>query len=184
MSRCHAAVGAVGAISVYIAMNNHLKRTTMNNEEKTKGFGRFWALMGELPWHPDMEVLKADLVRQYTGGRTVHLHEMRPEEYEAMCRGMQRSIERERLRRPRSVCLHLMQDLGIDTGDWSRVDSFCKDPRIAGKMFRFLTVEDLDRLHRKLRAIKKHGGLPGAGTRAQERYVRVLMDCDAAQGEC
>lgn len=51
--------------------------------------------------------------------------------------------------------LHQMQLLGIDTTDWSRVNAYCRDKRIAGKEFRELSEEELDRLLIKLRAIRK-----------------------------
>lgn len=62
---------------------------------------------------------------------------------------------RQALRRQRSSVLHQMQLLGIDTADWSRVDAFCKDPRIAGKRFCLLDSDELDALLKKLRAIRR-----------------------------
>jgi hypothetical protein len=52
-----------------------------------------------------------------------------------------------------------MQQLGIDTTDWNRVDAFCKDVRIAGKAFRHISIDELEALVVKLRAIKRKGGL-------------------------
>lgn len=62
---------------------------------------------------------------------------------------------RDILRRKRSSVLHQMQLLGIDTADWSRVDNFCMDSRIAGKRFCLLDADELDALYRKLLAIKR-----------------------------
>lgn len=62
---------------------------------------------------------------------------------------------RDILRRKRSSVLHQMQLLGIDTADWSRVDNFCIDSRIAGKRFCLLDADELDALYRKLLAIKR-----------------------------
>ena len=59
----------------------------------------------------------------------------------------------------RSLCLKLMQMLGIDTTDWTRINSFCNDGRIAGKVFARLTNEELDALATKLRSIQRKGGL-------------------------
>ena len=53
----------------------------------------------------------------------------------------------------------LMQQLGIDTTDWPRINAFCRDRRIAGKEFGALTLPELDVLALKLRAIQRSGGL-------------------------
>lgn len=63
------------------------------------------------------------------------------------------------LRRKRSQCLKLMQKSGIDTTDWARINAFCQDPRIAGKVFAMLGLKDLEALQVKLRAIIHKGGL-------------------------
>lgn len=62
---------------------------------------------------------------------------------------------KETLRRKRSSVLHQMQLLGIDTADWSRVDAYCSDKRIAGKRFCMLNEQELDALLKKLRAIRR-----------------------------
>ena len=80
-----------------------------------------------------------------------------------MCDGMQgqiwgykaREIAREELRRKRSVALHLLQKNGIDTTDWNCVNAYCKNPRISGKEFGKLTVEELELLCIKLRLIMR-----------------------------
>ena len=48
-----------------------------------------------------------------------------------------------------------MQRLGVDTAHrtFAAVDEFCLDPRIAGKPFGMLTVEELQALVPKLEAI-------------------------------
>jgi hypothetical protein len=48
-----------------------------------------------------------------------------------------------------------MQKLGIDTSDWAAVDTFCLDSRIAGKVFRQLSFDELKRLIPKLEAIAR-----------------------------
>lgn len=52
-----------------------------------------------------------------------------------------------------------MQQLGIDTTDWNRVDRFCSDTRIAGKAFRHISIDELEALAVKLRTIARKGGL-------------------------
>ena len=80
-----------------------------------------------------------------------------------MCDGMQqqignyksREIYREELRRKRSAVLHLLQKIGVDTTDWDRVNAYCRNPRISGKEFSKLTIEELEILSVKLRIIRR-----------------------------
>lgn len=127
----------------------------MTNE---RNYARFYTLLKKLPGAD-----KETLVEQYTSGRTTHLHETTMQEYNAMCNDMERvagydefveSIRRQ-LRRKRSEVLKLMQQLGIDTTDWNRVNAFCQDARIAGKAFRHISIDELEVLAVKLRAIKR-----------------------------
>lgn len=129
---------------------------------KTRNYARFYVLLNRLPT-TDREELKAELVNQYTGGRTDSLREMTAKEYNDMCEAMQqmdqnrkvREIYREQLRQKRSVALKLMQKHGIDTTDWNRVDAYCMNTRIAGKEFRKLTIDELETVNIKLRIIRR-----------------------------
>lgn len=128
----------------------------MNMENTTTNHKRFYALYRRIEVRGDREECRRRLVLQYTGGRTDSLREMTGEEYEDLCRGMEAVLgEREALRKGRSKCLKLMQMLGVDTYDWSCVDRYCCDPRIAGKRFAWLDTDELEALSRKLRAILK-----------------------------
>jgi hypothetical protein len=81
-------------------------------------------------------------------------------EYEACCEAIERLTGRkDEQKKKRSLCLKLMQKLGIDTTDWTRINAFCQDQRISGKVFGRLTIEELDALSEKLRAIQRKGGL-------------------------
>lgn len=126
-------------------------------------FSRFYALLNRLPVHD--EEMKERLVRQYTKGRTTSLRDMTAAEYRTMCEALDGSlkdswsIRREQLRKSRSAALKQMQRLGIDTSDWTRINAFCRDPRIANKEFGALVPEELDALTVKLRSIERHGGL-------------------------
>lgn len=128
----------------------------------TRNYSRFYVLLNRLPTE-DRDELKASLVSQYTGGRTESLREMTNKEYDALCDAMQqmdrsykaREICREELRKKRSAALKLMQKYGIDTTDWDRVDAYCLNPRIAGKKFARLTVEELEMVAIKLRIIQR-----------------------------
>ena len=51
--------------------------------------------------------------------------------------------------------MHWLQVIGIDTTDWDRVDAYCLDARIAGKVFRKLTIPELEALVPKLKAIAR-----------------------------
>ena len=132
---------------------------------KEGNYSKFYALLKKLPG--DKEEIKRQLVLQYTCRRTDSLKEVTYEEYKRICYRMQELISengrydaaREELRRQRSICLRLMQKLGIDTTDWTRINAFCQDGRIAGKVFRDLSIEDLEVLAKKLRSIGRKGGI-------------------------
>lgn len=130
--------------------------------QEVANYKRFYALLKRMPG-ADKELL----VYQHTGGRTDSLRELTAAEYRALCDDMERATGYDEVRRAlreerrtrRSVVLHLMQKLGINTSDWDCVDAFCLDPRIAGKLFRKISINELEELAVKLRAIKRKGGL-------------------------
>lgn len=111
----------------------------------------------------DLDRHKEVLVSQFTGGRTSSLREMTPAEYEELCECLQTGKQigetsaayKERLRKARSAALNRMQRLGVDTADrsFAAVNEFCLDPRVAGKPFGLMTVEELKALVPKLEAI-------------------------------
>ena len=127
-----------------------------------QNYHRFYASFNRLPGG-DAEDLKATLVSSFTDGRTTHLHEMTRKEYDALCTSLEeRTGWKEQLKKKRSLCLKLMQKAGVDTTDWARVNDFCQNPKIAGKVFAQLGLRDLDALQVKLRAIMGKGGLKPA----------------------
>lgn len=138
---------------------------------KTGNYAEFYALLKKLPGATNG--LKEDLVMQFTNGRTSSLREMKPHEYKAMCAsmreaniGMDEKVFSEEIKRRRSAVLKRMQKLGIDTTEWSNVDNFCLNPRIAGKRFAKLSIEDLALLVPKLESMlrkdeKKRMEVPG-----------------------
>ena len=116
-------------------------------------YRRFWALLKGMPGAE-----KDEIVWQFTGGRTTHLHLMTEDEYGRMLRMMDGIVAGERralLRKWRSVCLKLMQEIGVDTADWDRVNAFTGNARIAGMAFGEIPAEGLKALAVKLRMIKK-----------------------------
>ena len=130
----------------------------MNNIDN---YGRFYGLLKRLPGAD-----KETLVRQFSSGRTEHLRQMTEKEYDLMCREMERVAgyderreqQRKALRKARSGVLHQMQLWGVNTADWKAVDAFCKDNRIAGKVFRELDTEELNALNAKIRAMRRKKG--------------------------
>ncbi|MED9888599.1 MAG: hypothetical protein UE905_04080, partial [Segatella copri] len=79
-------------------------------------YHRFYASFNKLPKHGDDEEAKAAIVSQYTNGRTTHLHEMRAREYKECCKALENMLGYGDQRKHwRSICLHLMQELGVDT---------------------------------------------------------------------
>lgn len=125
-----------------------------------KNYRRFFAAFKKVPHYGDEEEQKEALVSTYTKGRTSHLREMTTREYTDMCKALENMCGYgDQRKRHRSICLHLMQELGVNTGDWQRINDFCSHPRICGKVFAQLDIPDLEALERKLRAIKRKGGL-------------------------
>ena len=101
-----------------------------------------------------------------------------------MCRDMEQvagydermSDIRRELRRKRSVCLKLMQQLGIDTTDWDRVNAFCEDARIAGKAFRYISIDELEALAVKLRVIKRKKEASPGSSEARGTVVMLSVN--------
>ena len=143
-----------------------------------QNYHRFYASLNRLPGG-NTEDMKETLVSSFTDGRTTSLKEMTQKEYNAMCASLEeRTGMKEQLKKKRSLCLKLMQKAGIDTTDWQRVNAFCEDPRIAGKVFARLTSEELEKLSVKLRSIQRKGGLkpkkePTPAAHHQVEYMQV-----------
>lgn len=121
-------------------------------------YARFYGLLKKLSGAD-----KETLVYQFTNGRTTSLHLMTVKEYTSMCNEMERvagyderrELYRKELKRKRSAVLHQMQLLGVDTASWDRVNAFCMDKRVAGKIFRDLDSDELDALLTKIRVIRR-----------------------------
>lgn len=124
-----------------------------------QNYHRFYASLSRLEGG-NREDVKETLVSSFTDGRTTSLREMTQKEYNAMCASLEeRTGWKEQLKKKRSLCLKLMQQAGVDTTDWQRINAFCRNPKIAGREFAQLGVKDLDALQVKLRAIMRNGGL-------------------------
>lgn len=128
--------------------------------QEVTNFARFYAALNRVQYAGEREELKKSVVRQYTLERTDSLREMTREEYDGCCAALEKITGyKDEMKKERSVCLRLMQKIGVDTSDWARVNNFCEHPRIAGKAFARLSVKELEALEVKLRAIKRKGGL-------------------------
>ncbi|MDE6754482.1 MAG: hypothetical protein K2J82_07705 [Muribaculaceae bacterium] len=127
-------------------------------KQQVTNFGRFYSAFHRLKIHGEPEDVKKQIVSQYTSGRTDSLKEMTRKEYIAMCIALEgMNGTRDELRRRRSIALKLMQELEVDTTDWAQINDFCRHPRIAGKEFGKLDIEELMELATRLRAIKRKG---------------------------
>ena len=145
-------------------------------------YARFYGLLKLLPG--DKEEIKRQLVLQYTSHRTDSLKEVTYNEYKRMCDRMQELVPsgapssmlaiREELRRQRSIALHQMQKMGVDTTDWGRVNALCQDVRIAGKEFRQLSTDELSALTTKLRMIERKGGFREPFGEPQGTEARII----------
>jgi len=127
---------------------------------QVKNYRRFYAAFNRLPHYGNDEEQKEGFVSAYTKGRTTHLSEMKSREYTDMCKALENMCGYgDQRKRHRSIALHLMQEVGVDTKDWQRINDFCRHPRICGKEFAQLDIPELEALQLKLRAIKRKGGL-------------------------
>ena len=144
-------------------------------QERPANYHRFYASFNRLTG-VDKEDLKETLVSSFTDGRTTSLREMTRKEYDALCASLEERIGwKEQLKKKRSLCLKLMQKAGVDTTDWARINDFCRNPRIAGRVFAQLGVKDLDALQVKLRAIVRKGGLKASHARASLPSFGVVL---------
>lgn len=131
-------------------------------KQQVSNFGRFYTAIREMNPIGDRDEVKRSIVLQYTDGRTESLREMTWAEYDRCCADLERGTgSREKLRKERSATLHLMQRMGVDTSDWERVNTLCRDPRIAGKDFRRIADDEHPELRARLRAIGRKGGFRG-----------------------
>ena len=130
-------------------------------EQQVTNFARFYGILKRMPKIWDDETTKKEMVLIGTGDRTDSLKEMTRKEYDDLCDLLEkrfpekRNIYVEQRRKKRSSCLKLMQKIGVDTTDWTAINNFCKSPKIAGKVFAELDIEELQQLSIKLRMILK-----------------------------
>lgn len=132
--------------------------------QQVTNFARFYATFNRLEYRGDKEELKQLMVLRFTKDRTSSLREMTQSEYVELCNAIEQmagtALHEQYVKlkkKKRSAVLHQMQIYGVDTTSWEIVDRFCLNPRIAGKQFRYLEIEELEQLYKKLKMmIKKH----------------------------
>ena len=129
--------------------------------QEVTNFARFYSILKRVPNIGDNEYLKKEMVSVATGGRTESLKEITRKEYDDLCNLLEkrfpekRNIYVEQRRKKRSSCLKLLQKIGVDTTSWTAINNYCKSPKIAGKVFADLDIEELQLLSLKLRMILK-----------------------------
>lgn len=129
--------------------------------QEVTNFARFYSILKRVPKIGDNEYLKKEKVSVATGGRTESLKEITRKEYDDLCNLLEkrfpekRNIYVEQRRKKRSSCLKLLQKIGVDTTNWTAINNYCKSPKIAGKVFADLDIEELQQLSLKLRMILK-----------------------------
>lgn len=129
--------------------------------QEVTNFARFYSILKRVPKIGDNEYLKKEMVCVATGGRTESLKEITRKEYDDLCNLLEkrfpekRNIYVEQRRKKRSSCLKLLQKIGVDTTSWTAINNYCKSPKIAGKVFADLDIEELQLLSLKQRMILK-----------------------------
>ena len=134
--------------------------------KKYNPHSQFFTLLASMPGTD-----KEELVWRYSNMLTTSLSEFyqkQPGSYSMMIRDMQRIISQSakpddktkliidrELKRRRSAILHRLQKMGIDTTNWSVVNKFMRNPRIAGKTLGEMDTEEMDLLIPKLEAIMR-----------------------------
>lgn len=106
---------------------------------------------------------KREILLRLTDGRTDTTKELTMKEAVYLCgyingaksESREMTISERELKKYRSAVLKRMQRIGVDTTDWGAVDAYCLSPRIAGKKFRELDVQELILLIPKLESILK-----------------------------
>jgi hypothetical protein len=118
---------------------------------------RFFALLKRLPFFT-----KGELVWKYSHMLTDSLsqfYEADRQSYYTMISDMQQMVDEmdnnndRTIKKLRSAILHRLQKHGVDTTNWSRVNQFLEQPRIAGKRLYDITEEEMRTLIKKLERI-------------------------------
>lgn len=119
---------------------------------------QFFMLLQKLPGAE-----KEQLVWLYSGMLTTSLKEFlkeKPEDYKRMIADLQmkinnpaRSSQDPEIKRLRSSILHRLQKHGVDTTNWTNVNLFLQQTRIAGKRLYEMNAKEMQDLIKKLESI-------------------------------
>jgi hypothetical protein len=119
----------------------------------------FFYLLKSLP-----NATKEDIVYAYSSQTTTSLRDFyanHPLEYQAMINDLEHKITINRLKNEklikdkRSAVLKRIQKYGIDTTEWSKVNDFLLQPKIAGKKLYDMSIDEMNSLIKKLESILK-----------------------------
>lgn len=132
--------------------------------DRIRAYRQFHALLDEL----GLRESKRDILAGYGVNSTTELTDAQLSSaiYSLYCDSKRKKdAAADRLRACRSAVLRLLTDIGvyrIDREDsrsvvWKRVNMFVSQPKIAGKVFYDLSVDELQALAVKLRAMKAKG---------------------------
>lgn len=126
----------------------------MNVAQRNKLYRKLHAMLNELGIaHSKREILESygvDSTRFLTDGELIHLID-RIENMK-----LQKLSPDTYLRQLRSQALTILNQMGIyaTNNDWTKVNAFLLDSRIAGKLLYELTIEEFEKLMPKLRSIE------------------------------
>jgi hypothetical protein len=141
----------------------------MNNTKNSHG--RFFGLLKQMPF-----TTKEELVLEYSNNKTASLswfRDIMPRDYDRMIQDMQQIVDS--MKQPknktqqqpskfttsavtkqyRSAILKRLQQHGIDTTNWDRVNSFMENPRIAGKRLYEMSDQEMIDFIPKMESILK-----------------------------
>ncbi len=126
----------------------------------TNVHARFYGLIKLFP-----HMSKEDVIWQYSGMMTTSLstfYEKKPTAYFAMISELQKiansmktpeQLTSDGIKKLRSAILHRLQKHGVDTTDWTKVNSFLENPRIAGKRLYNMSEADMRAFIPKMESI-------------------------------
>lgn len=122
-------------------------------------YSDIWKMIQQLPGEEEAEELKRTLCEGVSEGRTDSLRALTGGELSKLrnrlreLTGFKPTRASKEVRRLRSAVLRQLTTYGIDTKDWDTVNQFVEQPRIAGKTFEILSLDELRKLQRKMHAI-------------------------------
>ena len=120
----------------------------MNENIKVRRLRALWIKQG-------IDEFRDSILQPYGVISTAALNDQQLDELITRFTSDNKSITPTDVRNKRSVILKLLMELGIydNSGDWTRVNAYLMDKRIAGKLLYQMTMEELQELTTKLRSI-------------------------------